>query len=59
MNQTDILCPYCKNSHLREITLPPPSTRSIWGGKEKDGRTRKFYMCLSCTKMISEEELNI
>jgi DNA-directed RNA polymerase subunit RPC12/RpoP len=59
MYETDILCPYCKNSHLREIKLPSPIPSTIWEGKEKNENIRKFYVCLSCSKMINEEELNI
>ena len=59
MNPTDILCPTCKNSHLREIKLPPQSKKSIRGNETKTENVRLFYMCLSCTKMLSEEEINI
>jgi DNA-directed RNA polymerase subunit RPC12/RpoP len=59
MNITEILCPYCRNSHLREIKLPPQSINSVWGDEAKKKSARVFYMCLSCTKMLSEEELNI
>ena len=59
MNPTEILCPNCKNSHLREIRLPPQSMNSIWGDEAKTENIRLFYVCLSCTKMLSEEELNI
>jgi hypothetical protein len=59
MYPTEILCPQCKNSHLREIKIPPQSTFSIWGDGAKTENVRLFYVCLSCTKMLSEEELNI
>ncbi len=59
MNPTDILCPACKNSHLREIKLPPQSNESFRGNEANAVKDRLFYVCLSCTKMLSEEELNI
>lgn len=59
MNRTEILCPYCKNSHLREIKLPPRSLDSIGGDGVKIEGIKLFYICLSCTKMMNEEELNI
>jgi len=31
----------------------------VWEYKEKDDSMRKFYVCLSCSKMINEEELDI
>jgi hypothetical protein len=59
MNLTEILCPKCKKSHLREIRIPPQSTWSLWEDETKTENIRLFYMCLSCTKMLSEEEVNI
>jgi hypothetical protein len=59
MKQTEILCPFCENSYLREIKIPHQETKSIWGDEAKKEKARLFYMCLSCTKMLSEEELNI
>jgi hypothetical protein len=59
MNPTNILCPSCKNSHLREIKLPAQSKKSIWENEAKTEKARLFYVCLSCTKMLSEEEINI
>ena len=58
MKLTDIICPTCKNSHLREIKLPVQSKKSIWGNDTKTEAVRLFYVCLSCTKMLSEEEVN-
>lgn len=57
MKLTDIICPTCKNSHLREIKLPVQSKKSIWGNETKTEAVRLFYVCLSCTKMLSEEEV--
>jgi hypothetical protein len=57
MNLTDILCPTCKNSLLREIKLPAHSKTSIGGDETKPEKARLYYVCLSCTKMLSEEEL--
>jgi len=59
MYPTEILCPNCKNSHLREIKLPPQSKKPVWGDEDKTVNARLFYMCLSCTKMLSEEDLDI
>jgi hypothetical protein len=59
MNPTDILCPTCKNSHLREIQLPPQPMRSIGENEANPENVRVVYVCLSCTKMLSEEELEI
>lgn len=55
---SDILCPYCKNSHLGEIRLPPQYKNSPRGDDAKTEKIRLLYVCLSCTKMINEEELN-
>ena len=57
MYTTEILCPICKETHLRESQVSYSVKRNVDGTELETEVTRSFLICYSCKMTFFEKEL--
>jgi len=55
MCSTDIVCPICEETHLKNIKIPGKKREEK--GQGQSSNFRSFYICFACKMTFFEEDL--